>query len=89
MSRLGRALLVAPPIAMTIFMLVVLGKVARAGAARLMPFLPFLLLMVKGWGAFVGIFALVGVGLAAWFEDGIYRRQPQAVDPRAAAEVFR
>lgn len=86
MSLLGRALLVAPPIAMTIFMLLALGKV-RAEAAP--SFFSFLLLMAKGWGAFVGIFALVGVGLAAWFEDGIYRRQPRPVDARAAAEVFR
>ena len=86
MSRLGRALLVAPPIALTIFMLLALGKV-RADAAP--SFFYVLLFMAKGWGAFVGIFALVGVGLAAWFEDGIYRRQPRPVDPRAAAEVFR
>jgi len=86
MSRLGRALLVAPPIAMTIFMLIALGEARVAGAPS---FVPFFLLMVKGWGSFVGIFALTGVGLAAWFEDGIYRRQPRAVDPRAAAEVFR
>ena len=74
---------------MTIFMWIVLSKSREVGAPAMMPFLPFLLLMAKGWGGFVGIFALIGVGLAAWFEDGIYRRQAQAVDPRAAAEVFR
>lgn len=89
MSRLGRALLVAPPIAMTIFMGILMSKSREAGAPSMLPFFPFLLLMAKGWGGFVGIFALVGVGLAAWFEDGIYRREPRPVDSRAAADVFR
>ncbi len=86
MSRLGRALLVAPPLAATIFMIILSSK-TRMGEGP--SFLGFLLLMGKGWGSFVGIFALVGVGLAAWFEDGIYRRMPKPVDARAAAAVFR
>lgn len=85
-SKLGRILLVAPPIALTIFLLVLTGK-SSPGASP--SFLAVLLLMGKGWGAFVGIFALIGVGMAAWFEDGIYRRQPKPVDARAAADVFR
>lgn len=85
-STMGRVLLAAPPVAFTVFLLLLTGK-TNPGSS--LSFFGILLLMGKGWGAFVGLFALIGVGLAAWFEDGLYRAQPRAVDPRAAAEVFR
>ncbi len=85
-SVLGRVLLVAPPAALTIFLLILTGKTAPGSQVS---FGGIFLLMAKGWGSFVGIFALLGVGLAAWFEDGLYRAQPKPVDARAAAEVFR
>ncbi len=81
-SRLGRILLVVPPIGRVA---VLVALYASAAAALRPPLYVLSATTAKEWGLLVGIFAPIGVGLAAWLDGRILARRSGPADPAPVA----